>query len=156
MELKIKENSSTVLFKVHSNDNDFTRCEYAFVTFTKELIERVNKLREARKSLGCYEVTDFYGSTNFLNQDEFAYESDDENISEELSDALWDFTRDNKGTWNVEPVDLEDVPMIRTEADTVHVSDYGVRFIAYMKHVGVELCTEKISWEEIDKMTVGD
>jgi hypothetical protein len=156
MELKLKENSSTVLFKVHTNDSDFTRCNYAFVKFTKSLIDRINELREAREKLGCYEVTDFYGFVKFLNEDEFAYESGEKNISEELSDSLWEFTKGNKGSWCVESVDLEDVPTIRTEADTVHVNDYGVRFISCMKYAGVELCTEKISWEEIDKMVVGD
>jgi hypothetical protein len=152
MELKIKENSSTVLLKVYDNDDDFTRCNYAVVKFTKTLLEEISKLRKGREAMGNYEVNNFNYSCNFLAQDEF----EDEEISEELVEELEDFTKGNEGVWQIEDVDLSDVPTLRTDADTIHVSEFGVKWVAYGKYSGVELSTEKISWEVIDQMIVGD
>ena len=150
MNLKLKENSSTVLLKVYDNDDDFTRCDYAVVKITKELLEAISKLRKGREELGCYEVKNFEYSCNFLAQDEF----EDEQISDELVEILEDFTKDNAGAWQIESVDLSDVETLRTDADTIHISDFGIKWVAYGKYSGVEFSTEKISWEQIYAMTV--
>lgn len=150
MNLKLKENSSTVLLKVYDSDEDFTRCNYAVVKITKELLEIISKLRKGRDELGCYEVTKFDYSCKFLAQDEF----EDEQISEELVEALEDFTKDNAGTWQIEDVDMDEVETLRTDADTVHVCEFGVKWNAYGKYSGIEFNTEKISWEQIDKMII--
>lgn len=152
MNLKIKENSSTVLLKVYDNDNEFTRCDYAIVKITSKLLETISKLRKGREALCCYEVTDFQYSCNFLAQDEF----EDEQISDELVEQLEEFTKDNAGVWQIEDVDLSDVETLRTVADTIHVSDFGIKWVAYGKYSEAELCTEKISWEQIDAMMLGD
>jgi len=44
--------------------------------------------------------------------------------------------------------------MLRTQADTVHVSEFGVKFVAYGKFSDVRFDTEKISWECIDAMVI--
>lgn len=150
MNLKLKENSSTVLLKVYDNDDDFTRCNYAVVKITKELLETISKLRKGRDELDCYEVKSFEYSCNFLAQDEF----EDEQISEELVEILEDFTKDNAGAWQIEDVDMSDVETQRTDADTIHISDFGIKWVAYGKYSGVEFSTEKISWEQIDAMTL--
>lgn len=155
MNLKLKNNSTTVLLKVTDNDHDIVRCNYAIATISKELLERISKLRKAREEVGAYEVVDFCGCANLLNQDEFAYQNDEENISEELAESLEDFTKDNEGVWQIdanEIGDIDNVPMIRTTGDTIHVCEFGVKFTAYMKYADNFLETEKISWEQIDSM----
>lgn len=153
MNLKLKENSSTVLLKVHDDDDDFTRCDYAIVTITKKLLETITKLRKGRDAMGCYEVSEFDYSCIYLNQDEF---DEGEQVSEEMLEELETFTKDNKGTWQIEPVDTDSLPELRTDADQVHVSEFGVKFSSYGKYSGVSFDTEKISWEEIDKMILGE
>ena len=148
MNLKLKENSLTVLLKVYDNDEDFTRCDYAIVKITKDLLETISKLRKGRDEMKCYEVTAFDCSCHFLAQDEF----EDEQITDELVDALEDFTKDSAGVWQVEDVDMDAVEVLRTDADTVHISDFGIKFSSYGKYSGVKFDTEKISWERIDKM----
>jgi hypothetical protein len=150
MNLKLKENSSTVLLKVYDNDEDFTRCNYAVVKITKKLLETISKLRKGREELECYEVTKFEYSCKFLAQDEF----EDEQISEELVEELEEFTEDNAGAWQIEDVDMSNVETLRTDADTVHISGFGVKFVAYGKHSDVRFDTDKISWEQIDKMII--
>jgi hypothetical protein len=48
------------------------------------------------------------------------------------------------------------VETLRTDADTIHVSDFGIKWVAYGKYSKVEFSTEKISWEQIDAMILGD
>jgi len=148
MNLKLKENSSTFLLKVYDNDADFTRCNYAVVKITRNLLETISKLRKGREELDCYEVTKFEYSCNFLAQDEF----EDRQISEELVEALEEFTEDNVGVWQIEDVDMNEVETLRTDADTIHISDFGIRFVSFGKHSGVRFNTEKISWKRIDAM----
>ncbi len=151
MNLKLKENSSTVLLKVYDDDNDFVRCNYAIVKITKEFLETITKLRKGRDAMGCHEVSDFNYSCVFLNQDEL---DEGEQVSEEMLEELEDFTKNNKGSWQIEPVDMKSLPKLRTDGDQVHVSDFGIKFSSCGKHSGVNFDTEKISWEEIDKMIV--
>lgn len=149
--IKAKEGSSTFLLKVYDTDDDCVRCNYAIVTITKNLMDVISKLRKGRDNMGCYEVTDFNYSCRFLNQDEWAFQNDEKNIPEELVDELDEFTQDNKGVWQIEPVG--ELPEIITDADTIHVSQFGVKFTAYMKHTeGVRFSTEKISFEKLDKL----
>jgi hypothetical protein len=136
--------------KVYDDDDDFTRCDFAVVKITKNLLERLSKLRKGREEMGNYEVTDFDCSCHFLAQDEF----EDEQISEELSDALYEFADDNAGVWQIENVDTNELATLRTDADTFHVCKFGVKWTSYGKYSGVRFSTEKISWERIDKMLI--
>ena len=152
MNLKLKENSSTVLLKVHDNDEDFVRCDYAVVKITKSLVELINKLRTGREAIGCYEVSDFNYACNYLAQDEF----EDEQISDELLEELEELTKDNAGVWQIEAVDMNEVETLRTDADQIHVCEFGVKFTSYGKYSGVEFSTEKISWERLAEMVIED
>jgi len=148
--VKAQEGSTTFLLKVYDNDDYCVRCNYAIVTITKDLLETISKLRKGREAMGNYEVTDFNYSCSFLNQDEWACENDEKNIPEELVDELDEFTEDNAGVWQIEP--LGDVEKIRTEVDTIRVSEFGVKFSSYMKNTDIEFNTEKISFDLIDKL----
>jgi hypothetical protein len=146
MTIQKKKDSTTVLLKVYDNDTEFTRCNYAIVEITKDLLETVSKLRKGRDELKCYETTEFNYSCEFLAQDEF----EDEHISDELIEALETLTEDNAGVWQIES--FGDVETLRTDADTIHVSDFGFKFEAYGKHSGVEFTTEKIPFDIIDSL----
>ena len=148
MKIQLKENSPTVLLKVTDDDEDNIRCDYAIVTITKSLLETISKLRKGRDEMKCYEVVEFSGNCNFLAQDEF----EDEQISDELVEELEDFTKDNAGVWQIETVDINSIEMLRTQADTVHVSEFGIKFVSYGKFSDVRFDTVKISWKRIDKM----
>jgi hypothetical protein len=146
--IKSKEGSSTFLLKVYDTDEDFIRCNYAIVTITKDLMDVISKLRKGRDEMKCYEVTEFQYACEFLAQDEF----EDEMISDELVDELEDFTQDNSGVWQIEPI--EDVVTLRTDADTIHVSDYGIKWTTYGKFSGVRFSTERISWDLLDNLNL--
>ena len=147
--IEIKKNSSTFLLKVHDNDPDFVRCDYAVVEITKGLLELISKLRKSREELGNYQTVDWSCACHFFNQDEF---DEGEMISDELLCRLEELTDDNAGTWSIAPVDTDKIPELRTESNTVHVTDFGIHFTATGKYSGVEYSTEKISWENIDKL----
>lgn len=146
--INAQEGSSTFLLKVYDNDDEFTRCNYAIVTITKDLLEIVSKLRKGREQLGCYEVTEFNYACEFLAQDEF----EDEHISEELEEELEDFTQDNVGVWQIKPIG--EVETLRTDANRVIITDFGIKWEAYGKFSGVQFDTEKISWDLLDNLNL--
>lgn len=141
MNLELKENSSTVLFNVRNNDEDFETCNFAIVKFSIKLLDRILELKKARELAGAYEISAFYGCVNFLDE------------SEEDLDDIYDLVgNSDDDVFQIQPIDLNDVAMVRTESDLVLVSEHGVKFTALVKNTAVELCTERISWEQIEDM----
>lgn len=151
MKLALKDGSPVVLVGAGSDETEFSTTSYAVVTFTQEFIELISKLRKAREEADCYELTKFYYNCEWLNEHDFGYERGEETLSCEQMEALEEFTKDNAGIWQIEPTG--DVPVINDDCTQLHVSDYGIKFTAYIKHTNDRIWTERIPYDLIDKLT---
>ena len=152
MKLKKKNGSPVILVVAGSDETEFSTTSYAVVTFTKELIEKITRLRTGRDICGAYEVTKFDYSCDWLNEHDFASEREEIAMSSEQMEALEVFTEDRTGIWQVEP--LGDVPVINDDCTQIHVSEFGVKFTAYIKHTNDRIWTERIPYELIYKLKV--
>lgn len=145
-----KEGTNTFLVKVYDTDEDNVRCNYAIVTLSEQLIDSLSKLRKVQEENDCYEITKFSTSCHFINEDEY---DDDNTVDLDLIEQIEDFmdTDSGEGVCQIdgEIIDLNSIPKLRTDANLVHVSEFGVKFTAIGKWSDVRFVTEKISWEQI-------
>jgi len=151
MDLIKKDSSPVVLVKAGSDEDQFCTTRFAVVTFTEELIERISKLRKARELAETYEISEFNYACDFVNEHDFATEREEETINEDEIVELERFTEDNAGAWAIEPLN-EDLAGFRTSGDMMYVSEYGVKFDAYLKHTNDRIYTERIPFDMIDSI----
>lgn len=151
MNLKLKEGSPVVMIEAGSDETEFSTTRFAVVTFTQEFIELISKLRKEREEADYYELTKFYYGCEWLNEHDFASEREETSLSEEQSEQLEDFLDGkNEGVWQIEPVG--DVPMINDDVTLLHISEFGIKFTAYVKYTNNRIWTEKIPYDLIDKL----
>ncbi len=147
MKLDLKKGSPILLVGAGSSEQENSTTQFAVVTITKELFETIKNLRMGREICNAYEVTAFSNECDWINEHDFAYERDEESLSEEQTEMLEEFTEDNAGIWQIEPIG--DFPILRDDVAQVHVSEFGVKFTAYIKHTNDKIWTERIPFELI-------
>jgi hypothetical protein len=74
---------------------------------------------------------------------------DIENIDEDIADALYKSMNLHEGIIEIEPINTDEIPMLRTECDQLIVDDFGVMFDALVKFTDTRMWTEKISHEQL-------
>lgn len=151
MNLKLKDGSPVVLVGAGSDETEFSTTRFAVVTFTKELFEKIQNLRMGREIAEAYEVTAFYYGCEWLNEHDYGFERGEETLSCEQMEQLEEFMEGkNEGVWQIEPIG--DVPMCNDDCTQLHISEYGVKFTAYIKHTNDRIWTERIPYELIYKL----
>lgn len=151
MEITRKEGSGTFLLKVSDSDEYHTTSQYAVVTFSPELLAQVKAFKETIEDLkakgqSIYRMTSFEYSVEYFA--DCTYDGI-ENIDEDIADALYKSMNTHEGIIEIEPINTDDIPMLRTECDQLIVDDYGVMFDALVKFTDTRMWTEKISHEQL-------
>jgi hypothetical protein len=152
MNLKLKKGSPIVLVGAGSDETEFSTTSFAVVEFNKELFQKIANLRMGREICGAYEVTAFYYGCEWLNEHDFASERGEVVMNCEQMGMLEDFTKDSAGIWQIESIG--DAPFINDDCTQIHVSEFGVKFTAYIKHTNDKIWTERIPYELIYKLNL--
>lgn len=139
--------------KVSDTDEYHTTANFAVVTFTTELKAQIKEFKETIENLkaqgkSIYRMTAFSYYVEYFS--ECSYDGVDENIDEDIADALYNAMGIHEGIVEIEPVNTDSIPMLRTEADQLIVDDYGVMFDALVKFTDTRMWTEKIPFENIN------
>ena len=151
MEILRKEGSGTFLLKVSDSDEYHTTAQYAIVTISPELKEQIKIFKETIEDLkakgqSIYRMTSFEYAVDYFADCTY---DDIENIDEDIADALYKSMNTHEGVIEIEPINTDDIPMLRTECDQLIVDDYGVMFDALVKFTDTRMWTEKISHEQL-------
>lgn len=151
MEIKRKEGSGTFLLKVSDTDEYHTTSQFAVVTISPELKEQIKTFKETIEDLkskgqSIYRMTSFEYSVDYFADCTY---DDVENIDEDIADALYNSMNTHEGVIEIEPINTDDIPMLRTDCDQIIVDDYGVMFDALVKFTDTRMYTGKISFEQL-------
>ena len=154
MKIKLNGKSKTVLLKVHDNDEWCQWCDYAVVELTQEFVDVARKqleilLKMKEENSSVYKIETFDYSCDFISSEEH-----DTRTSSEILDQLYDTGIDTAGVMGIDGYDdkAEGLVLLRTDCDTMEITDYGVRFTAYVKHTNQLIDTEKITFERMDAL----
>ena len=155
MKIKLNEESKTILMKVHSADDYCSDCRFAVIELSPELVNKVFDFRNALLKLkvkypSTYKIEEFDYSCNYIGEVEY---QDEQTIGEILYE-FEDTHIDDGGVLGIDGYDskAEGLVMVRAECGGMEITDYGIRFITFVKHTNTLLETETISFDLINKL----